>query len=145
MHIYIYFFLYCFNFYCIKFQFVYLILYLNINFYLIYINFSQVEGAVTVQPYAEPIQGFEEYFLNLTPENNQRNPWFVEYWEDYFQCRYPNSSETPYNQNYTRMCNGSERQTRENGYVPEAQLQFVSDAVMAFAVALRVFTHDSVC
>lgn len=21
--------------------------------------------------------GFEEYFLNLTVENNQRNPWFV--------------------------------------------------------------------
>ena len=50
----------------------------------------QVEGAVTVQPYAEPIKGFEDYFLNLTPEMNARNPWFGEYWEDFFQCRLPN-------------------------------------------------------
>ena len=64
----------------------------------------------------------------------------MEYWEDYFQCRYPNSSETPFNQNYTRQCNGSERQTKDNGYVAEAQLQFVSDSIMAFAVALKVVT-----
>ncbi len=50
----------------------------------------QVEGAVTVQPYAEEIKGFEDYFLGLTPETNKRNPWFTEYWEDYFMCRYPN-------------------------------------------------------
>ena len=93
-----------------------------------------------MQPFAEPVRGFEEYFLNLTPETNARNPWFVEYWEDYFQCRVPGSPETPFNQNYTRVCSGEERQTRYNGYVPEAQLQFVSDAVMAFAVALQVPT-----
>ena len=48
-------------------------------------NEAQVEGAVTVQPWAEPIVGFEDYFLGLTPLNNHRNPWFVEYWEDYFK------------------------------------------------------------
>lgn len=48
------------------------------------------------------------------------------------------SSDTPFNQNYSRPCNESWRQSHTNGYVPEAQLQFVSDAVMAFAVALRV-------
>ena len=47
----------------------------------------QVEGAVTVQPYAEPVRGFEDTFLNFTPETNVLNPWFVEYWEDYFQVR----------------------------------------------------------
>ena len=51
-----------------------------------------MEGSVTVQPYAEPIKGFEDYFLSLTPETNTRNPWFVEYWEDYFKCRMPNSA-----------------------------------------------------
>ena len=47
-------------------------------------------------------------------------------------------AETPFNQNYSRQCNGSEKLTKDNGYVPEAQLQFVSDAVMAFGVALAV-------
>ncbi len=50
----------------------------------------QVEGAVTVQPYAEPIRGFEQYFLSLTPETSRHNPWFAEYWEDFFQCRLSN-------------------------------------------------------
>jgi len=24
--------------------------------------------------------------MQLTPETNQRNPWFAEYWEDTFNC-----------------------------------------------------------
>ena len=41
----------------------------------------QVEGAVTVLPQAEEVQGFKEYFLSLRPDSNDRNPWFTEYWE----------------------------------------------------------------
>lgn len=63
----------------------------------------QVEGAVTVQPYAEPIDGFFDYFLNLTPYNNQRNPWFGEYWEDYHQCRLEGTTATPFNHNYSTV------------------------------------------
>lgn len=102
----------------------------------------QVEGAVTVQPYAEPVAGFEEYFLRLTPSSNRRNPWFAEYWEDYFRCRMADDLggvETPFNQNYSRTCDViTERQTVDNGFELEAQLQFVSDAVLAFAHALKV-------
>ena len=29
-----------------------------------------------MQPQANPVKGFQEYFLNLTVENNKRNPWF---------------------------------------------------------------------
>lgn len=36
-----------------------------------------VEGTISVQPQANPVRGFTEYFLNLTVENNRRNPWFV--------------------------------------------------------------------
>jgi hypothetical protein len=38
---------------------------------------SEVEGTLSVQPQANPVKGFQEYFLNLTVENNRRNPWFV--------------------------------------------------------------------
>ncbi|KAM8713410.1 hypothetical protein ACLKA7_013687 [Drosophila subpalustris] len=99
-----------------------------------------VEGTLSVQPQANPVHGFEEYFLNLTVENNQRNPWFVEFWEDHFQCRYPGSTSTPYN-NYTRTCTTKERLSRQNTDF-EDQLQFVSDAVMAFAYALRDMHRD---
>ncbi|KAH8410875.1 hypothetical protein KR222_005608 [Zaprionus bogoriensis] len=100
----------------------------------------EASGTLSVQPQANPVHGFEEYFLNLTVENNQRNPWFVEFWEDHFQCRYPGSTSTPYN-NYSRNCTTKERLSRQNTDF-EDQLQFVSDAVMAFAYALRDMHRD---
>ena len=36
-----------------------------------------VEGTISLQPQAHPVQGFREYFLALTPGNNPRNPWFI--------------------------------------------------------------------
>lgn len=60
----------------------------------------------------------------------------TEFWEDHFECKYPNSSRTPFNKDYTRMCNKKEKLTKNNTDF-EDQLQFVSDAVMAFAYALR--------
>lgn len=40
-------------------------------------NEAVVEGTISVQPQANPVQGFRDYFLALTPQNNFRNPWFV--------------------------------------------------------------------
>jgi metabotropic X receptor len=40
-------------------------------------NEVEVEGTLSVQPQANPVKGFEEYFLGLTVENNKRNPWFT--------------------------------------------------------------------
>lgn len=128
-----------------------------------HLSYLQVEGTLSVQPQANPVKGFEEYFLGLTVENNARNPWFVgkknffhcltyykslfiyskknfikllEFWEDHFQCRYPNSSITPYNNKYKKTCTKKEKLTKNNTAF-EGQLQFVSDAVMAFAHALK--------
>lgn len=39
-------------------------------------NEPEVEGTLSVQPQANPVDGFEDYFLSLTVENNKRNPWF---------------------------------------------------------------------
>lgn len=66
-----------------------------------------------------------------------------EFWEDHFQCRYPNSPATPYNRKFTRGCSPAERLTRDNTAF-ENQLQFVSDAVMSLAVALRDM-HADMC
>ncbi|XP_073956494.1 metabotropic glutamate receptor-like [Choristoneura fumiferana] len=99
-------------------------------------NERAVEGTISVQPQANDVSGFKEYFLGLTVKNNIRNPWFVEFWEDHFQCRYPGSPRTPYNVQYSRHCSGLEKLTADNTEF-EGQLQFVSDAVMAFAYAIR--------
>ncbi|CAH4028607.1 unnamed protein product [Pieris brassicae] len=105
-------------------------------------NEPVVEGTISVQPQANPVIGFKEYFLSLTPENNARNPWFVEFWEEQFRCRYPGASRTPYNTNY-KACTGREKLSTENTEF-EAQLQFVADAVWAFVFAIRDM-HKDLC
>lgn len=65
-------------------------------------NEHQVEGTISVQPMANPVPDFDEYFLGLTPLNNKRNPWFIEYWEQYFQCKWLDSDYTPYNLHFSR-------------------------------------------
>lgn len=47
------------------------------------------EGAITVELQSYSIPGFDEYMMSLTPENNIRNPWFEQYWEDTFACTLP--------------------------------------------------------
>ncbi|XP_070208066.1 metabotropic glutamate receptor 3-like [Littorina saxatilis] len=96
-----------------------------------------VEGAITVQPLAEEVQGFRDYFLSLRPATNTRNPWFIEYWEQHFGCKYPGSAQTPFNQKYEKTCTGEEQISGNNGFEMEAQLQFVSDGVLAFAHAYK--------
>ncbi|XP_046460552.1 metabotropic glutamate receptor 2-like [Daphnia pulex] len=106
-------------------------------------NEPEVEGTLAFLPQAHPVRGFDNYFLSLTPQNNKRNPWFIEFWENHFQCRYPSSSPTPYNQDWDRTCTGQEQLTPE-GTEFEGQLQYVSDAVMAFANAFKDM-HQTVC
>lgn len=65
-------------------------------------NEKEVEGTLSVQPMANAVKGFDEYFLSLTPKNNKRNPWFIEFWEHYFKCKWNGSQITPFNQDYTR-------------------------------------------
>ncbi|GBM78137.1 Metabotropic glutamate receptor [Araneus ventricosus] len=105
-------------------------------------NEEQVEGTISVQPKAHPVQGFDQYFQSLTVQNNRRNPWFTEFWEHFFNCKWPNSLITPYNQYTDRSCTGKEVISHKTGYEAEKQLQFVSDSVLAFAYALKALHAD---
>lgn len=40
------------------------------------------------------IAEFDEYFTNLTVDNNNRNPWFSEFWQETFNCSLTNKSRT---------------------------------------------------
>ncbi|GFT12319.1 metabotropic glutamate receptor [Nephila pilipes] len=104
---------------------------------------KEVEGTLSVQPRSFPVPGFEEYFLNLSVSNNPRNPWFTEYWEHSFNCKYPNSTRTPYNEGLN-PCTGNEKLSEKTGYETEKQLEFVSNAVLAFAFALKTM-HQDIC
>lgn len=103
---------------------------------------EQVEGTLCLQPQANPVKGFYNYFRNLTVFNNGRNPWFKEYWEHWFSCKFADSLNTPWNIDYEKECTGYEQYEEKIDF--EDQLQFVSDAVLAFAYGLKDM-HADVC
>jgi len=100
---------------------------------------------------------------SLTPENNQRNPWFGEYWEEVFNCilqkknaitykrqkpfiiAFPQWSDSQWtihaNQSFN-ICSSELRLNTASGYEQESKVQFVVDAVYAFALALNKLHHD---
>ncbi|CAL7940400.1 unnamed protein product [Xylocopa violacea] len=102
---------------------------------------DEAEGAITVELQSENIPGFDEYMTSLTPETNRRNPWFSEYWEEVFSCVLKKNSPHP-NQNGT-TCSPSLRLTSATGYEQESKVQFVVDAVYAFALALHHLQRDA--
>lgn len=66
-----------------------------------------------------------------------------EFWEEHFQCRYPRSTRTPYNTNYSVECDPNFHLRKKKPKF-ENQLQFVSDSVLAFAHALYDM-HSNSC
>ncbi|XP_037729107.1 metabotropic glutamate receptor isoform X3 [Drosophila subpulchrella] len=112
------------------------------------------EGAITVELQSEIIEDFDRYMMQLTPETNQRNPWFAEYWEDTFNCVLEQVSDQPNAPNIINSteikvatksktaCEDSFRLSEKVGYEQESKTQFVVDAVYAFAYALHNLHND---
>uniref|UniRef100_A0A4W5MVQ6 Glutamate metabotropic receptor 7 n=1 Tax=Hucho hucho TaxID=62062 RepID=A0A4W5MVQ6_9TELE len=96
-------------------------------------------GAVTILPKRSSIKGFDEYFTSLTLENNRRNVWFAEFWEENFDCRLLSSSKR---EDTSRKCTGQERIGIDSKYEQEGKVQFVIDAVYAMAYALHYIQRD---
>ncbi|XP_034733779.1 metabotropic glutamate receptor 6-like [Etheostoma cragini] len=93
------------------------------------------EGAVTILPKRVSIEGFDQYFMSRSLENNRRNIWFNEFWEDDFRCKLtrPGIKMDP----DKKKCTGEERIGRDSSYEQEGKVQFVIDAVYAVAYALH--------
>ncbi|KAF3860597.1 hypothetical protein F7725_000852 [Dissostichus mawsoni] len=98
-------------------------------------------GAVTILPKRSSIEGFDEYFTGLTLENNRRNVWFAEFWEENFDCRLLSASKR---EDTSRKCTGKERIGADSKYEQEGKVQFVIDAVYAMAHALHNM-HKDLC
>ncbi|XP_036386956.1 metabotropic glutamate receptor 7 isoform X1 [Megalops cyprinoides] len=96
-------------------------------------------GAVTILPKRATIEGFDAYFTSRTLENNRRNVWFAEYWEENFNCKLMSSSKKD---DSSRKCTGQERIGIDSKYEQEGKVQFVIDAVYAMAHALHNMQKD---
>lgn len=115
---------------------------------------EEAEGAITVELQSENIPGFDKYMASLTPENNRRNPWFGEYWEEVFGCtlrrnfapagayerggqQQQQAGAAANRSSLGRVCSPELRLNAASGYEQESKVQFVVDAVYAFALALN--------
>ncbi|KAM9534244.1 metabotropic glutamate receptor 7 isoform 5-T6 [Guaruba guarouba] len=84
--------------------------------------------------------GFDTYFTSRTLENNRRNVWFAEYWEENFNCKLTISGSKK--EDTDRKCTGQERIGKDSHYEQEGKVQFVIDAVYAMAHALHHMNKD---
>ncbi|PWA19994.1 hypothetical protein CCH79_00019929 [Gambusia affinis] len=100
------------------------------------------EGAVTILPKRASIDGFDQYFMSRSLENNRRNIWFAEFWEDDFRCKLTRPGIKL--DSDKKKCTGGERIGQDSSYEQEGKVQFVIDAVYAVAYALHNM-HQDLC
>ncbi|CDW57919.1 glutamate receptor, metabotropic 5 [Trichuris trichiura] len=93
-------------------------------------------GAYSFRIYSPPVPHFEKYYFSLTPENNKRNPWFIDFWEEKFNCSYRKLTRLL----YQRRCKGSENVTF--GYKPDPKLSQVVTSIYTVAYALDSMYKD---
>ncbi|XP_035745360.1 metabotropic glutamate receptor 7 [Egretta garzetta] len=93
-----------------------------------------------ILPKRATIEGFDAYFTSRTLENNRRNVWFAEYWEENFNCKLTISGSKK--EDTDRKCTGQERIGKDSHYEQEGKVQFVIDAVYAMAHALHHMNKD---
>lgn len=111
--------------------------------------------------------GFDDYLKKLTPEKNERNFWFRDYWEDLFDCDVDQRSyeirmgshENQFPVRRRKFCNPKLRYwlifSDKASFQPliyrlsdlpsfeqDSKVQFVIDAVYAFAHALDALKKD---
>ncbi|KAL4233562.1 Metabotropic glutamate receptor 1 [Mactra antiquata] len=98
-------------------------------------------GAITMKLMSNPIESFDSYFRSLKPENNSRNPWFLEFWQWKFKCFLPWLSADDQDTTQPKSCTGKESIT---DVVQDAKLGFVIKAIYALAHALHNM-HRKLC
>uniref|UniRef100_A0A8D3DDZ9 G-protein coupled receptors family 3 profile domain-containing protein n=1 Tax=Scophthalmus maximus TaxID=52904 RepID=A0A8D3DDZ9_SCOMX len=103
---------------------------------------EMAEGAVTILPKRQSIKGFDRYFISRTLENNRRNIWFAEFWENNFQCKL--SRHAVKKGSGIKKCTNHERIGKDSSYEQEGKVQFVIDAVYSMAHALHNM-HKDLC
>ncbi|XP_010722685.1 metabotropic glutamate receptor 4-like [Meleagris gallopavo] len=100
------------------------------------------EGSVTILPKRVSVKGFDRYFSSRTLDNNRRNIWFAEFWEENFHCKL--SRHALKKGSSIKKCTNRERIGQDSSYEQEGKVQFVIDAVYAMGHALHNM-HKNLC
>uniref|UniRef100_A0AAY4DBE7 Metabotropic glutamate receptor 5 n=1 Tax=Denticeps clupeoides TaxID=299321 RepID=A0AAY4DBE7_9TELE len=93
----------------------------------------EATGGITIKLQSADVKWFDEHYLKLRPENNQRNPWFPEFWQHRFHCRLKgHPQESP---KYNRTC--SKRDSLRQQYAQDTKMGFVINAIYSMAYGLH--------
>ncbi|KAG8197939.1 hypothetical protein JTE90_020315 [Oedothorax gibbosus] len=85
-------------------------------------------NAITIMPKRFQVKGFDDYFKSLKPSSNTRNPWFEEFWETQFTCKFGVRKRI-------KECTGDE--DLKTVYRQEGLVPMVIDSVYLLATAIR--------
>lgn len=95
-------------------------------------RFSEsLAGLFGFTPYTEESPGFHDYYSQLTLESNKRNPFFPEFYQDYFNCI------------INKTCNNTKPVTSHSHYKQGTFIPLVIDAVYSIAFAIRDYLNDN--
>ncbi|XP_005807115.1 metabotropic glutamate receptor 5-like [Xiphophorus maculatus] len=93
----------------------------------------EAAGGITIKLKSAHVNWFDDYYLNLKPDSNLRNPWFPEFWQHRFQCRLRgHPQESP---KYNRTC--SWRESLRQQYAQDTKMGFVINAIYSMAYGLH--------
>lgn len=101
-------------------------------------------GSVTLKNDVESLEGnpLADHLRSLNPKSlpSNRNPWFVEYWEENFQCDLPQS----FRHKYDRVCDDTTKFSNENikDFVEDHRIVHTVVAVKALARGLKKSQDD---
>ena len=87
-------------------------------------------GKWGIAPYAEKVHSFDDYYSQLTPATNLRNPWFTEFYERYYECNI--------NVNCSNRSIADDPNYQQDSFDP-----LVIDAVYSVAHAINNFLNDN--
>ncbi|CAM9583405.1 unnamed protein product [Bubo scandiacus] len=90
-------------------------------------------GGITIKLQSPDVKWFDDYYLQLRPETNHRNPWFQEFWQHRFQCRLEGFSQE--NPKYNKTC--TSQMTLRTQHVQDSKMGFVINAIYSMAYGLH--------
>ncbi|KAF3705799.1 Metabotropic glutamate receptor 5 [Channa argus] len=94
---------------------------------------KEAAGGITIKLKSAYVTWFDEYYLNLKPDVNLRNPWFPEFWQHRFQCRLRGHPQE--NTLFNRSCTW--RESLRHQYAQDTKMGFVINAIYSMAYGLH--------
>ncbi|XP_053703177.1 metabotropic glutamate receptor 5-like isoform X1 [Synchiropus splendidus] len=108
---------------------------------------EEAAGGITIKLKSAYVTWFDDYYLNLKPDANLRNPWFPEFWQHRFQCRLRGHPQE--NAKYNRTCTW--RESLRQHYAQDTKMGFVINAIYSMAYGLHAMQrllcpgHQGLC